>query len=116
MFSGSIRVKMSGLIDILKEASDYVFSEFGLRLEKSRVKIYSKEDWDKFIDVNGFVADAEGVYMPQAYYAYARKDSPALTSNVFHELFGHGLFCEHSQLGRTLVDMISKGEDAGSFC
>ncbi len=55
------------------------------------------------------------MYVPASYSAYVRVDSPVLVSNVFHEYFGHGLFCEHSQIGKRLVDIIQNNGDEKPF-
>ena len=44
-----------------------------------------------------------------------RTDSPVLTSNIFHELYGHGLFCEHSKIGKNLTEIIRNTGDGKSF-
>ncbi|MEM5777913.1 MAG: nucleotidyltransferase domain-containing protein [Candidatus Aenigmatarchaeota archaeon] len=100
---------------IIQDASSFLRTEFNLQLEQSQLKIYSPENWQNFCNVNGFNANSEGLYVPISYSAYVRIDSPVLVSNVFHELFGHGLFCEHSQIGKRLVEIIQNREDEKSF-
>ena len=45
------------------------------------------------------------MYVPTAKRAYVRDDSSNFISNVFHEYFGHGLYCEHSLIGQPLCTM-----------
>lgn len=103
----------SSLDSILSEASEFISSEFGLQLEKSQLKPYSPEDWQTFCQANNFDTESGGLYVPNSYSAYVGVDSPALISNIFHEFFGHGLFCEYSQIGKKLASM--SGEDADAF-
>ncbi|TKJ17676.1 hypothetical protein CEE44_04050 [Candidatus Woesearchaeota archaeon B3_Woes] len=109
------KLKMSSLDSLLFEASSFISSEFDLQLQQSQLKPYSPENWQHFCQVNGFDVNSVGLYVPASYSAYVRTDSPVLISNVFHEFFGHGLFCEHSQIGKQLVDIIQSNGDEGSF-
>lgn len=93
--------------ELLYDANDFVKSEFGLDLSKSVLKYYSTSDWDNFCDLNGFDKTASGLYVPKSYTAYV-KPSSFIESNVFHEFYGHGLFCEYSILGKEVVKSESK--------
>ena len=100
---------------IIKEASNFISSEFNLKIQKSKLKVYSNEDWKKFCQVNGFEVNGGGLYVPQSYIAYVNECNPVLVSNIFHELFSHGLFCEHSQIGKKLVDLIQEDKNSKGF-
>ena len=100
---------------LLTEASSFISSEFNLQLQQSQFKPYSPKNWQKFCQANSFDADSSGLYVPQPYSAYVNIESPFLASNIFHELFGHGLFCEHSLIGQRLVENAQKGNDTNSF-
>ena len=106
---------MSRLDLLLEEASSFVKSEFNLELQQSQLKIYSSDSWQEFCTVNGFDVNSEGLYVPSSYSAYVRTDSPFFISDVFHELFGHGLFVEYSKIGKKLVEIIQQGEDEKPF-
>ena len=96
------------LDSILEDASDYVESEFKLNLEKSELKIYSPENWRLFCEANHFQEEASGLYVPDSYSAYVKSDNSFLVQNIFHELYGHGLFCEHSDIGKKYVSSDDK--------
>lgn len=103
---------MNSLDFLLSEASSFVQSEFHLEVKKSKLKPYSPKNWNKFCQVNKLNGSSEGVYIPTSYSAYVRTDSPVLKSNIFHELYGHGLFIEHSHITKKLIDIIqSKGDE-----
>jgi predicted nucleotidyltransferase len=106
---------MASLDSLLLDASSFVQSEFNLRLQYSQLKPYSPEKWQEFCKINGFDINAEGLYVPASYSAYVRSDSPVLVSNIFHEFFGHGLFVEHSQIGKKLTEIIKDCGDEKSF-
>lgn len=105
----------SNLSSLINEASEFLQTEFGLGVEGSELKLYSAENWSRFCQVNGFDEESEGIYVPKSHIAYALVDSDVLVSNIFHEYFGHGLFCEHSSIGKTLVEIEQDGEDAYSY-
>lgn len=106
---------MLTLDNLLLDVSSFVQSEFNLQLQKSELKPYSLENWQDFCQVNGFDVHSEGLYVPASYSAYVRTDSLVLVSNVFHEYFGHGLFVEHSQIGKRLAEIIQNSGDERSF-
>ena len=110
----------SSLDSLIKEASDFISSEFNLQIKKSQLKIYSPKNWKKFYEANkesiiGFQKNDEGLYIPKSYSAYLREDSAFFVPNVFHEFFGHGLFCEQSSIGKKLVKLTQNKGDANSF-
>jgi predicted nucleotidyltransferase len=105
----------SSLDSLLLDTSSFIQTEFNLQLLHSQLKPYSPDNWQQFCQANAFNVNSEGLYVPASYSAYVRTDSPILLSNVFHELYGHGLFVEHSQIGKKLVDIILNGKDENSF-
>ncbi|MCX6710550.1 MAG: hypothetical protein NTZ02_00490, partial [Candidatus Woesearchaeota archaeon] len=103
------------LDSLLSDASSFVKSEFNLELQKSQLKIYSQANWREFCSTNGFDVNSEGLYVPTSYSAYLQNESPVVISNTFHELYGHGLFCEHSQIGKKLVKIIQSPSNEKGF-
>src|SRR5687767_6575571 len=87
----------------IRHASTFVFHEFNLRIQQSQIRLYSPTQWETFCRVNRFNAAAEGLYVPSSHKAYVRTRTPLLHSNIFHEYFGHGLFCEHSVIGKEIT-------------
>ncbi|MEA3378315.1 MAG: nucleotidyltransferase domain-containing protein [Nanoarchaeota archaeon] len=99
---------MKTLNILLSEASDFIKAEFNLEIMKSKIKLYSLENWQIFCEANRFDSDSEGLYVPLSYLAYVHTESPFLISNIFHELYGHGLFCEYSSIGKQLPKLIKR--------
>jgi predicted nucleotidyltransferase len=106
---------MTSLDLLLTGASSFVTSEFGFDIKKSKLKPYSFENWQEFCQTNNFDMNSSGIYVPASFSAYVRTDSSFLTSNIFHELYGHGLFVEHSQIGKKLTELIQNNGDEKSF-
>ena len=106
---------MTSLDSLLNDASSFVTSEFGFDIEQSKLKPYSSNNWQEFCQTNSFDLNSSGIYVPASCSAYVRTDSPFLTSNIFHELYGHGLFVEHSEIGKELTDIIQNNGDEKSF-
>ena len=106
---------MQSLDSLLLDASSFIQSEFNLQLQQSELKPYSSESWKEFCKINNFEVNSEGLYVPASFSAYIRMDCPVLVSNIFHELYGHGLFVEHSQIGRKLTEIIQNRGDEKSF-
>ena len=106
---------MISLDSLLQDASYFIASEFGFDIELSKLKPYSPENWQEFCQTNDFDLNSSGIYVPVSYSAYVRIDSSFLTSNIFHELYGHGLFVEHSQIGKKLTEIIQNNGDEKSF-
>lgn len=100
---------------LLTDVSSFVTSDFGFDIEKSKLKPYSLENWHEFCQTNSFDVNSSGIYVPVSHSAYVRTDSHFLTSNIFHELYGHGLFVEHSQIGKRLTEIIQNKSDEKSF-
>lgn len=106
---------MKSIDSLLQDASSFIQSEFNLKLQKSRLKPYSLDSWQAFCQANGFDVNSEGLYVPASYSAYVKTDSPVLVSNIFHELYGHGLFVEHSSIGKKLIEIINASGDEQGF-
>ena len=67
---------------ILNQASEFIKSEFNLELQKSKLKIYSSDDWGIFCKTNNFNEKAEGLYIPKSFSAYVKLVSPVFISNI----------------------------------
>ncbi|MFH1637570.1 MAG: nucleotidyltransferase domain-containing protein [Candidatus Woesearchaeota archaeon] len=96
---------MAALEFLLREAKDFLSSELSLSQGKSEIKIYSNEDWLKFCSANNFDAKNEGLFIPESLTAYVNGSSSFLISNILHEFFGHGVFCEQSSIGKHIVSI-----------
>ena len=88
----------------LSAASDNLV-EFGISPQISSYKTYSDDEWFSFCSLRDLNPDVlEGTYLPRTLSAHLKQETPFLQLNFLHEYFGHGTFCEHSQIGRRIVD------------
>ncbi len=98
---------MTSLEQIVKDGAEFVKKEFGLEIDTNILKYYSNKDWNEFCEINNFNSASEGIYVPGG-KAYVR-NSPYIASNIFHEVYGHALFCEHSIPGKILLEKQKQG-------
>lgn len=71
--------------------------EFGLGLSRTSIDSLSAKAWSKLR------IPATGKYIPHRQIAIYNQDAPGAISTLFHEAFGHGIVCEHTKMGRKLV-------------
>ena len=107
--------ELSNLEKAVLNASNFVKEEFDLELQKSKLKQYTPKQWDEFCEVNSFDNRADGLYIPKSFTAYTKKETAFNTSDAFHELFGHGLFCEYSKIGQELVSLEQEGGNSKKY-
>ncbi len=105
----------STLATILDTASNFVAKEFSLTLQKSKLQIYDTKVWNTFCIINGFNKESSGLYVPENFTAYAHHQTKHLIPTTFHELYGHGLFCEHSTIGKELVYIETNKENSRQY-
>lgn len=64
-----------------------------------------ENQWNEFVLSRGLQQNSHGIYLPRNQVAIVRGENPL---SLFHEYFGHGLYCEQSLLGRRLVVLEKK--------
>ena len=102
------------IIHLVKESLEILESEFMIKPEASKYYIYSKDKWETFLSQTRSDRRCMGVYFPLSLSAHLDETSEFLQVNLFHEFFGHGLFCEHSLIGRKIVSLerdLAESED-----
>ncbi|MEM4330898.1 MAG: nucleotidyltransferase domain-containing protein [Candidatus Pacearchaeota archaeon] len=93
----------SSLIEELKKETDRLYLEIlGYFPEKTSLEQIPENKWSKFAMQEGFNKNSFGVYLPRNQIAIVRDKNPL---SLFHEYFGHGLYCEQSLVGRKIVDL-----------
>lgn len=107
------------LSDYIQRAEEVLEDEFGVKPERSRL-IYH-ENWSSFAKENCLNPSSESVFLPKGLTAHIPQESlDKVLPLIYHELEGHGNYCEHTLQGRKLVEdekMFSqlKGEDKLEF-
>lgn len=94
---------MTMLDDYIKKAERVLENKFGIKPERSRLVYH--EDWTSFIKENGLSLYSESVFLPKDLTAHLPNDRlEKVLPSVFHELEGHGSYCEHNLQGKKLVE------------
>ncbi|MBU2459201.1 MAG: hypothetical protein KKB29_02460, partial [Nanoarchaeota archaeon] len=85
------------------ETSELFYEELlGYKPEQTSLEEIPAEQWGEFTTQRGFDSESSGFYLPRNQTAVIREDD---SLGLFHEYFGHGLYCEQSLTGRNLVDL-----------
>ena len=74
----------------------------GYKPEQTSLQQIPKTQWNGFATQRGLNSNSFGIYLPRNQTAIIRRENPL---SLFHEYFGHGLYCEQNLTGRKLVDL-----------
>ena len=77
----------------------------GYKPERTSLQELTKSEWSEFSRRRGLNPNSLGAYLPRSQTAVICERNPLA---LFHEYFGHGLFCEQTLAGRKLVDLERK--------
>ncbi|MBM3199330.1 nucleotidyltransferase domain-containing protein [Candidatus Woesearchaeota archaeon] len=87
----------------IQKAEEVLETKFGIKPERS--KIYCHENWESFARANGLSVYGESVFFPKDLSAHLPEGNlDKILPLVYHELEGHGNYCEHTIQGRKLVE------------
>ena len=90
----------------LIEVSFQIYSNLlGYSIEQTSLKVLNKNKWENFCNEYHLDFDSKGIYLPRNQTAIIPKNNEL---SLFHEYFGHGLYCEQSLTGRRLVELEKK--------
>lgn len=87
------------ITELRNEVNDFLNQRFGIYSESSTLTIHDDNSWNAFCERGSYEKSANGLYLPKSLSAHIR-DSEFVAQNLFHELFGHGLFVEKSLIGK----------------
>ncbi|MBN2368486.1 hypothetical protein JXC34_05700 [Candidatus Woesearchaeota archaeon] len=90
---------------LILEAEEALLSEFKIKPEKTQYFVYQSNQWTDFIKRTNSHPQALDIYLPRTLSAHIYQDSVFLPVTFLHVYFGHGLFCEHSLIGRNIVSL-----------
>jgi hypothetical protein len=76
----------------------------GYKPEQTTLKIIPKNQWLDFTTQENY-KNSSGIYLPRNQTAIVQKQNQL---SLFHEYFGHGLYCEQSLAGKKLVSLDKK--------
>jgi len=92
----------TALRNLLETSNSFYQDLLGYKPEQTQLEIISKNKLDELVSQKGFNPNSSGIYLPRNQTAIIQEGN---LLSLFHEYFGHGLYCEQSLTGRELVDL-----------
>ena len=69
---------------------------------KTTIRQLPKPEWQNYQKRNNLKNQISGIYLPRNQTAIIQKNDPL---GLFHEYYGHGLYCEKTQTGQKIVSL-----------
>ena len=88
--------------EIVQQVSRNYNQIFDFFPKRTKLNLYLRGEWQDFCERFDHPLKSEGIFLPRNLSAHLLADSPFLELNIFHEYFGHGLFCEYNKQGKFL--------------
>ena len=86
-------------------SQDYLSSLLGYAPQATSLQFLSNQEFTEFCQRYSFDAAASGIFLPRSQTACIRLGDDFAPLALFHEYFGHGLYCEQNLDGKHLVDL-----------
>jgi len=90
------------LPDLLVEADKVSEGLVGIRPESTTLTAFDRTGWTEFTGRHTIDPRAAGAYLPETFSAAIDMQAPFADVTTLHEYYGHGLFVEHTDLGKRL--------------
>lgn len=88
------------------ESSKSFYRELlGYKPEATQLEFLDNNQWTTFCSRFGLNRNSWGIYLPRNQTAIVPHQIETAPLSLFHEYFGHGLYCEQSLEGRKLVEL-----------
>ena len=109
-----VELSQNSLQDYLETSNQFYQNLLGYKPEQTSLQQIPENQWTAFTQQFNLNSDSTGIYLPRNQTAVVQEDN---TLSLFHEYFGHGLYCEQSLTGIKLVDLEKKllEEEKGEF-
>lgn len=91
--------------NIIEASVNFYQDLLGYKPEKTSLQKISESQWNEFTNQRGLNPNSSGIYLPRNQTAIIKDGNPL---SLFHEYFGHGLYCEQNLTGKKLVDLEKK--------
>jgi len=88
--------------DYIEITNSFYQDLLGYQPKDTSLQQVSGLKWKNFTIQRGLHSNSLGIYLPRNQTAIIKGKNPL---SLFHEYFGHGLYCEQSLTGRRLVDL-----------
>jgi len=93
---------------LLDASNEFYQDLLGYKPETTKLSVVNNREWNSFCQNTGQPKEMNGIYIPRSETAIVRNDVPYKELGLFHEFYGHGLFCERTLLGKKLVGLDKK--------
>lgn len=108
MFKVCGQLQQPILKSYLDSSNDFYQGLLGYKQEQTKLTVLDCEGWRALCKKQEGNQDASGMFQPRSQIAVINSESEVYPLNLFHEYFGHGLFCERTLTGKKLVDLEQK--------
>ncbi len=88
--------------DLIETSVAFYQDLLGYSPEQTSLQQIPENQWNEFAEQRGLNPNSSGIYLPRNQTAIIQGENPL---SLFHEYFGHGLYCEQNLTGRKLVDL-----------
>lgn len=95
-------IKQNSLIESVSQHYEHLL---GFQPRRTNLKILNKIEWSEFCEKFNLDNTSKGIFTPRNLTAYIPEHSAHPELSIFHEFFGHGLFCEYSKQGKMLQNL-----------
>ena len=100
------KMTQNGNIKSLLYYSNQFYQELlGYKPKKTSLYKIPEFQWDSFVRKRALNSNSSGIYLPRNQTAIIKLNGKLTPLSLFHEYFGHGLYCEQSLQGRELVSL-----------
>jgi len=89
----------------LDSSNQFYQNLIGYKPEQTSLHSVPNSEWSNFAQTRGLNSNSSGIYLPRNQTAVIQEQNPL---SLFHEYFGHGLYCEQNLTGRKLVELEKK--------
>jgi|GEM_PF-998873 len=96
---------ISKIKDFLDSSNQFYQDLLGYKPEQTSLQQIPETRWYKSAKLKGLNPNSLGIYLPRSQTAIIRGENPL---SLFHEYFGHGLYCEQNLTGKKLVELEKK--------
>jgi predicted nucleotidyltransferase len=88
--------------ELISDINENYKKLLGYSVEETKLKELNKKQWNSFCEDYSLDNNSSGIYLPRNQTAIMPLGNKL---SLFHEYFGHGLFCEKSLIGVELVSL-----------
>lgn len=92
----------SKLLQLKQDSEEFYKNLLGYKSEETSLHSIPNQQWNEFAMQRGLNPNSTGVYLPRNQTAIIQSGDEL---GLFHEYFGHGIYCERTRSGKKLVEL-----------